>query len=57
MESPNSPAQLLNSDWLIHLLSYFDGPDYRRVMDRIRADEVANIRVFPLVASDIERLN
>jgi uracil-DNA glycosylase len=49
MESPNSPVQLLNSDWLIHLLSYFDGPDYRRVMGRIRADEMSNIRVFPLV--------
>ena len=48
MESPNSPAQLLNSDWLSHLLSYFDGPDYQRVMDQIRADELANIRVYPL---------
>lgn len=50
MESPNSPTQLLNSDWLIHLSPYFDGPDYQRVMDQIRADEMANIRVFPLVA-------
>lgn len=48
MESPNSPAQLLNSDWLSHLLPYFDGPDYQRVMDQIRADELANIRVYPL---------
>lgn len=48
MESPNSPAQLLNSDWLSHLLPYFNGPDYQRVMDQIRADELANIRVFPL---------
>lgn len=48
MESPNSPAQLLNSDWLSHLLPYFDGPDYQRVMDLIRADELANIRVYPL---------
>jgi uracil-DNA glycosylase len=50
MESPNSPTQLLNSDWLIHLSPYFDGPDYQRVMDQIRAHEMANIRVFPLVA-------
>lgn len=48
MESPNSPAQLLNSDWLSHLLPYFDGPDYQRVMDQIRADEMANVRVFPI---------
>ena len=48
MESPNSPAQLLNSDWLSHLLPYFNGPDYHRVMDQIRADELANIRVYPL---------
>ena len=48
MESPNSPAQLLNSDWLSHLLPYFDGPDYQRVMDQIRADELANISVYPL---------
>ena len=48
MESPNSPTQLLNSDWLIHLSPYFDGPDYQRVMDQIRADELANIRVYPL---------
>jgi uracil-DNA glycosylase len=48
MESPNSPAQLLNSDWLSHLLPYFDGPDYQRVMDQIRADELANVRVFPI---------
>lgn len=50
MESPNSPTQLLNSDWLIHLSPYFDGPDYQRVMDQIRAHEMANIRVFPLFA-------
>ena len=50
MESPNSPTQLLNSDWLIHLSPYFDGPDYQRVIDQIRANELANIRVFPLVA-------
>jgi uracil-DNA glycosylase len=50
MESPNSPTQLLNSDWLIHLSPYFDGPDYQRVMGQIRAHEMANIRVFPLVA-------
>jgi uracil-DNA glycosylase len=48
MESPNSPAQLLNSDWLSHLLPYFDGPDYQRVMDQILADEMANVRVFPI---------
>jgi uracil-DNA glycosylase len=48
MESPNSPAQLLNSDWLSHLLPYFNGPDYQRVMDQIRADEMANVRVFPI---------
>ena len=48
MESPNSPAQLLNSDWLSHLLPYFEGPDYQRVMDQILADEMANVRVFPL---------
>lgn len=48
MESPNSPAQLLNSDWLSHLLPYFDCPDYQRVMDQIRADEMANVRVFPI---------
>lgn len=48
MESPNSPAQLLNSDWLSHLLPYFEGPDYQRVMDQIRADEMANVRVFPI---------
>ncbi len=51
MESPNSPTQLLNSDWLIHLSPYFDGPDYQRVMDQIRAHEMANIRVLPLVSS------
>jgi uracil-DNA glycosylase len=50
MESPNSPAQLLNSDWLSHLLPYFNGPDYQRVMDQIRADEMGNVRVFPLFA-------
>lgn len=48
MESPNSPLQLLNSDWLSHLLPYFNGPDYQRVMDQIRADEMGNVRVFPL---------
>lgn len=48
MESPNSPAQLLNSDWLSHLLPYFEGPDYQRVMDQILADEMANVRVFPI---------
>lgn len=48
MESPNSPAQLLNSDWLSHLLPYFYGPDYQRVMDQILADEMANVRVFPI---------
>ena len=48
MESPNSPTQLLNSDWLIHLSPYFDGPDYQRVMDQILADEMANVRVFPI---------
>jgi uracil-DNA glycosylase len=48
MESPNSPAQLLNSDWLSHLLPYFNGPDYQRVMDQILADEMANVRVFPI---------
>lgn len=48
MESPNSPAKLLNSDWLSHLLPYFEGPDYQRVMDQIRADEMANVRVFPI---------
>ncbi|MEY3716823.1 MAG: hypothetical protein RL285_698 [Bacteroidota bacterium] len=47
MESPNSPLQLLDSDWFIHLRPYFEGPDYPRVLNRIQSDLQANISVYP----------